>query len=141
MSLLSVTYVSSARRRFSSDEIEKLLAVARVKNAAHDVTGLLLYWDGNFLQYIEGPPAAVEGLLDIIRGDSRHHGLIVLDRTEIAGRAFPDWRMGFQRMAAPALAEETGVSSYIADGDLGPSAETMAPHIHRFIELFREQIR
>ena len=59
MSLLSITYVSAARQRFSNDEIEKLLAFSRVKNAARDVSGLLLYWDGNFLQYVEGPPELI----------------------------------------------------------------------------------
>jgi hypothetical protein len=140
MPLISVTYVSAARSLFSDIEIENLLRRSRTANAAIDVTGLLLYWDGNFLQYIEGPQAPVEKLLDRIRLDPRHGGLIVLDKTAIAERAFPDWRMAFKRMDLPALAGANGVSNYLADGDLGAGAVGMAPHTRRLIELFREQL-
>ena len=140
MSLISVTYVSAARSLFSDVEIEDLLRQSRMANAAADVTGLLLYWDGNFLQYIEGPQESVEKLLDRIRIDPRHGGLIVLDKTTIAKRAFPDWRMGFTRMDSPALAEANGISNYLADGDLGAGAGGMAPHTRRLIELFREHL-
>ena len=140
MSLISVTYVSAARSLFSDVEIEDLLRHSRMANAAVDVTGLLLYWDGNFLQYIEGPKESVEKLLDRIRIDPRHGGLIILDKTKIAERAFPDWRMGFTRVDSPALVEATGTSNYLADGNLGPGAAGMAPHTRRLIELFREQL-
>jgi hypothetical protein len=36
-------------------EIEALLISARNSNAAQNITGVLMYLDGNFVQYIEGP--------------------------------------------------------------------------------------
>ena len=90
MSLISIVYISSARQLFSDQALHELLDLSRRNNATRDITGLLLYWDGNFLQYVEGPEAAVDALLDRIRIDPSHDGVIVLDRATIAKRAFPD---------------------------------------------------
>ena len=47
-------YVSSAVDLFSDEELLKLLDVSRKNNQALDVTGMLLYKGGNFMQFLEG---------------------------------------------------------------------------------------
>lgn len=138
--LTSIVYISAARALLTGEEIQEILRQSRQNNATRDVTGLLLYWDGNFLQYIEGPADSVDGLLETIRRDSRHSGLTVLDRGVIAARAFPDWRMGYERVRSP-VATMRGVSDYLADGDLPSQSAAMAPHVRRLIEIFREHLR
>ena len=71
-------YVSSAVDLMSSDELLKLLTVSRNNNSQIGITGMLLHKDGNFIQAIEGPEDQVRKLLEKIRKDSRHRGVITL---------------------------------------------------------------
>lgn len=52
----------------------------------------LLYWDGNFLQYIEGRKDQIDPLMARIKRDPRHRGITILQREEIAAPAFPSGR-------------------------------------------------
>ncbi|HEY5718903.1 MAG TPA: BLUF domain-containing protein, partial [Gammaproteobacteria bacterium] len=60
--LYRLIYVSSATVELSLVQLNQLLQRARTKNAALEITGLLLYCDGSFLQLLEGPQGAVEQL-------------------------------------------------------------------------------
>jgi hypothetical protein len=93
-----LAYVSVTTQSFSEKDLIDLLSKSREHNASHDITGLLLYSEPNFMQVLEGPKAAVLSLLDRIRSDSRHHGLIVVLQEEHANREFPQWAMGFQHL-------------------------------------------
>ena len=63
MALRSIIYVSSATELFTSETLRDLLAVSRRNNAARGISGILLYWDGNFLQYLEGPREQLDLLM------------------------------------------------------------------------------
>ena len=93
--LMAVAYVSSAYARLTTAELEALLINARTHNAEKQVTGALLYHDGSFFQYLEGPPVGVENVYARIRDSGLHHGLIDLLRCEIPSRRFGAWHMGF----------------------------------------------
>lgn len=58
---------------------------------------MLLYYEGNFLQYLEGTEEDVNALFARILDDTRHHGLFVLERGDIDDRAFSAWTMGYKR--------------------------------------------
>lgn len=137
MALRSIIYVSSASELLSSDALRDLLAVSRRNNAAVGISGILLYWDGNFLQYIEGPQEQLDLLMSKVAQDPRHNGLIVLERQNIQARAFPDWTMAFERMKGT----EDGQSDYLSDGLLRAAPESLSPTGRRLIEIFREQLR
>ena len=53
-------------------EVAGIIAVARSRNAALDVTGALVVTTDHYAQLLEGPPAALEQLLASIRRDPRH---------------------------------------------------------------------
>ncbi|MGD0867293.1 MAG: BLUF domain-containing protein, partial [Rhizomicrobium sp.] len=53
-------YVSAANWELGAEDISAILGSARRHNPAQDVTGMLLYIDLGFLQFLEGPPAGVE---------------------------------------------------------------------------------
>ena len=57
--LTHLVYISSARRLFTTEELRDLLAVSRRNNAREDVTGMMLYRGGSFMQVLEGPQDAV----------------------------------------------------------------------------------
>jgi len=89
-------YASSADRPFDHVELDALLLKSRRNNEAANVSGMLLYHDGSFLQYLEGQEADVEAVFDRIAKDPRHHGIFVLDKGTIADRALPSWSMGYE---------------------------------------------
>jgi hypothetical protein len=96
--LLTIIYVSSARQIFSDTELETLLLKARTANAANAISGLLLYQDGNFMQLLEGPQAAVSELYAVIRRDPRHHDIVTLIEETGLPREFSAWSMAYRKL-------------------------------------------
>lgn len=88
--LWQLTYVSGATIPFSADDMAELVNGSRERNAARQLTGILLYRDGSFLQVIEGPLDAVDHLFETIHRDPRHSRILVLQRLPIQQREFPD---------------------------------------------------
>ena len=114
--LRQLVYGSSFPGLTPDDELVRILRVSRRNNTAVGVTGALLYIDGNYMQVLEGPPAAVEGVYRRVCRDPRHRGVLTLLDTSPAERSFPDWSMGFvapadlsaeDRQAARSLHEMT----------------------------------
>lgn len=95
---LTIIYVSSARRLMKETELETLLAKARERNGQLGITGLLLYRDGNFMQLLEGPEAAVREVYAAIEKDDRHHQVIMLASDHDAEREFSEWTMAYGRL-------------------------------------------
>lgn len=101
--LEALAYTSSAQGSFSEADLEALLARARERNRELGVTGALLYHDGCFFQYFEGPPASVAAVYERIRLSPLHRGLIELMRAPAWRRTFSDWQMGFTHVPASTL--------------------------------------
>ncbi len=82
----------------SEAQLEALLLEARRLNLETDVTGVLLYGDGNFMQCFEGTPEAMDVTYDRIKASRTHTGIIEMIDEEVDARSFQDWRMGFTRI-------------------------------------------
>ena len=89
-----IVYISKAARSLSHDDLERLLESARRRNIQEGITGVLLYADGSFMQYLEGPADALMRVYAIIKTDPLHFGLVDLVREPIASREFAEWSMG-----------------------------------------------
>jgi Sensors of blue-light using FAD len=119
--LVQVMYASAALAAFTARDLAELLARARAHNEVCDVSGLLVYFEGSFLQVLEGPNDDVELLYQSITRDSRHTKCRLLLRTEIEEREFGEWSMGFAdpRMVASAMAGyvdmQAGLSNLVHD--------------------------
>jgi len=100
MKQIQLIYASAATNLFTPAELRELLRLARIKNQGLDITGMLLYHEGSFLQVLEGPESAVNPLLAAIEQDRRHNKVVLLLRREIKERNFADWKMGFVDVAA-----------------------------------------
>ena len=111
--MISLIYVSSAVKPFSKPELLTLLETSRRNNALLDVTGMLLYKDGNFMQVIEGDEPAIRKLHTKISLNPRHDGLITLLERPIEQRQFSDWSMGFKDLSDPALRQMAGYSEFL----------------------------
>ena len=90
-----------------------MLEISRRNNALIDVTGMLVYRDGNFMQAIEGEEETILRLQEKIKRDPRHDGLITLLTQRIETRQFPAWSMGFRNLADPALRGMPGYSEFL----------------------------
>lgn len=139
--LAYVVYVSSARIKMTDAQLEEILEAARHNNQKHGVTGILAYWDGNFIQYIEGPAPKIEQLMHNLDRDPRHGGIIVMQRGDVAARAFPDWSMAFDRKIAGQHPARPGVSRFLSDGFLTADPANFSPDANRLLEVFRQQLR
>jgi hypothetical protein len=97
--LFYTIYTSSAAIRLTQDERLEFLRKARLNNEAHGLTGMLLYRDGTYLQYLEGQRADVDTLLKRLREDPRHKRMRTLQRGMVPKRLFPDWSMAYKNLA------------------------------------------
>lgn len=93
MTIYRLTYVSTAARSLTAQDLRALVEAAGDKNRRLGITGVLLFNDSNFLQTLEGDRTAIEGLMQAIRNDPRHTGLIVIGSEEDATRAFEGWSL------------------------------------------------
>lgn len=93
MRLVSLLYVSEAARRLLPHEIRELKRVSTRNNAALDVSGLLLYRAGRFMQLLEGPELFVATIFGRISRDPRHHYITKLSHDYIEHRTFGEWNM------------------------------------------------
>jgi hypothetical protein len=96
MPLFSLIYVSSAAPDLKLVDLEGILEASVRNNKPRDITGMLLYVGGGFLQSLEGEEAAVIEMYRKIETDPRHQGIVVIERTPIESRSFPTWSMGFK---------------------------------------------
>ena len=95
--LIHVVYVSSAAPDISEHDALKFLNEARKANRKNDVSGMMLYIGGCFLQLLEGEASKVDGVCRTIFHDKRAMRMVL--RESIAEREFPEWTMGFEAVA------------------------------------------
>jgi hypothetical protein len=93
-----LVYVSIAKNKFSQQNLESILETSRKYNPTHQITGLLLYSNGNVLQILEGAKNDVHDLYERIQVDPRHHKVKMLSFLKVPKRDFSDWSMGFKRI-------------------------------------------
>ncbi len=96
--IFQLVYSSIATKEFWPDDLFALVEKSRRKNFDRDITGMLLYHQGQFLQLLEGPERAVRGCYSIVERDPRHTSTQILMTQESEERDFPHWTMGFEKM-------------------------------------------
>ena len=84
-----------ASRPFGFDDstLNGILIEARRCNERDDITGALVCRADLYLQYLEGPEAAVEATFTRITDDDRHLEVTRLVSALITARLFPAWAM------------------------------------------------
>jgi Sensors of blue-light using FAD len=136
--MLSLAYVSSARQLFS--DLKALLQQSRDNNARLDLTGMLLYEGGNFMQVLEGPDDALTELYTKIQSDPRHYRILQLLRRQIQEREFPSWSMGFKNLKDVNLQETPGYSSFLNEPLNSATFRSDPTRAQRLLGTFREKV-
>ncbi|WP_336991443.1 BLUF domain-containing protein [Leucobacter sp. VD1] len=119
-----LVYSSLAVTRFYEEDLELLLSDARSRNSAVGITGLLLYRNDRFIQFLEGEPAAIDELMLKIQRDRRHTNIRVgVDEWSLT-RQFHDWTMGYRAMRSDGVPAPDGFRDSFADIAEVPTAVT-----------------
>lgn len=119
--MFHIIYRSIANTVFGQSELRDLLEQAQHFNRTNKITGCLLYYDCEFVQYLEGKKSLLEEIFERIKIDSRHTQVDLLSSGSIYAREFPDWSMAFESFNGPNPQLEylkLLLSSYFKNDDL-----------------------
>ncbi len=113
--LSQLVYVSTRKAGCTASEIEKIVDSCQRNNAGLDITGVLLYSQMRFIQYLEGEARKIAGLYDRIKTDPRHEQVRMICYGPIAERSFPSWHMATKALSENGLDNgllfRTGITS------------------------------
>ena len=107
--LRQLVYISDARYGLAKEDIEDILATSRRNNGEADVTGMLLYSSGIFIQALEGEPERIAALYAKISDDRRHDNVDLISDQTIEERGFSSWAMGFVERPPEELGKRIGI--------------------------------
>lgn len=116
--LTGLVYVSTVSRGVSDSDIEHILLKARERNRQKQITGLLLYCHGTFMQYLEGPEDSLTEVFNIVKNDRRHCNIIQLTRMPILEREFDHWSMAYSSVAKTVIDKLSQASWLEQDGHI-----------------------
>lgn len=92
-----IAYISKVASRKNGASVpmglSNIFSVARKNNANLNITGVLSYRKGHYIQILEGDDGVVDSLLLKIKSDGRHEQVNVILDFPISERSFPDWSM------------------------------------------------
>ncbi len=111
-------YSSFATANFSNEELLDLLEVSQNHNKNDGITGMLYYYDGSFIQLLEGEETKVLLTYERICSDKRHRSVVMLKNGFVNNRFFFDWAMSFKRLSSTDYQIKTGSNSQGGDIDI-----------------------
>ncbi|MGI4874358.1 MAG: BLUF domain-containing protein [Janthinobacterium lividum] len=127
-----VLYRSRATQVPTEADLQALLEESRTYNAHHQLTGLLLYSDGQFVQLVEGAEAVVRDLYAQIQADPRHTQVVTVSEGPGPQRWFADWHMAFGHVAAPELQQ----TLQVVETQAPPRLPIEDPHLQTLLHAF-----
>lgn len=106
--IYQILYRSKAAYCPSEAQLQELLMLARLHNSGQQITGLLLYSAGLFVQVMEGPEEAVRELYARIQRDPRHTRVETVSEGLLPRRQFAEWSMDFGLAEGPEVERVLG---------------------------------
>ncbi|OEY71878.1 BLUF domain-containing protein [Salegentibacter salarius] len=91
----AISYVSTVNPALSETEIQEALDFSKKWNNDNQVTGVLLYSQGNFFQVLEGEKELLKDLFQRIKADERHHNIITIFQKQIPDIQFDGYEVEF----------------------------------------------
>jgi hypothetical protein len=91
--LSTVVYRSRAVAPLSDHDLQHLMQTAQARNQCEGITGVVVYDDSQFFQWLEGPAKGVDRVMSSIRNDRRHTDLEMLAQRPSTTRRFDGWDM------------------------------------------------
>ena len=141
MKTIQLLYGSTATVPFGKPELLELLDKCRTNNTKLNVTGLLLFKDGQFMQVLEGEEPVVTSLYQRIAQDPRHTGSMVFLQRAVEQRDFADWSMAFRDLRDPELLKVPGYSEFLNLSLADQSLVKDTSKARRLLAVFRTVVR
>lgn len=88
----SVIYLSKAKQYFNEEDLLSLTSSSKVANHKLSITGFIVFQNGYFAQYLEGPKENVDLISEKIKQDKRHEIVVWLENS-IEKVKFKEWDM------------------------------------------------
>lgn len=97
-----IIYNSTAACDITEADLSQIIGAAERNNKRDNITGMLIYHDGSFIQMLEGDKQGeVEATYKRIAQDPRHHQPTMLFCGDTSKRHFPDWKMAIEVVDKP----------------------------------------
>ncbi len=137
VNLYSLIYLSRATAEPTEPELRELLRISRLNNERDNLTGMLLFKEGRYMQLLEGPKEAVCATFARIASDPRHDDTTILFEGAIKERDFEDWSMGFQTLEGESARAIPGFSPFL-DAEFSVFEFASDPsRAHQLFRIFR----
>ena len=140
--IYKLVYVSSASETTTYEDMMDLLEKSRVNNMRLGITGLLLCYEDNYFQLLEGEKSVVMKLYEKISLDPRHKGIIRIFAESKSFREFPSWSMGYKLIDSSWDVEfREGLNDMFKNGGLDLNdtvVQGASIKIHRLLDSFRQ---
>ena len=91
--LFRVIYYSHAQQDVNYRSLRQIMNQALKNNDLLEITGVLCFGDGYFLQVLEGERDHVNQVLRKIYRDTRHDDLCLIEAKDVDTRMFEHWQM------------------------------------------------
>jgi hypothetical protein len=125
---------------FDDVSLQELLQKARRHNSSVQVTGMLMYEKGVFLQALEGPREKVEALYQKISKDERHNNVMTIVDDDIKERHFGEWSMAYLRSEELKTDSFDGFSRLLEKYQEDTLTEVDTKLVFHLLVLFKERL-
>jgi len=90
-----VIYRSTAVDGITPSQVDEILDTSRAFNFRENLSGVLLYDESQFLQFLQGPLIPLTRAYSRIKAASQHLSIIEISRGPSKNTYFENWDMGF----------------------------------------------
>lgn len=114
--LYYLVYTSHESYPLTRRDLRDIMDQAEAFNQQRQITGMLVYRAGPFLQVLEGQQNHIAQLYDSICRDRRHHQIQLVIMEPATQRCFSEWSMGFCDLACNQDRERAAYTIFLREG-------------------------
>jgi hypothetical protein len=141
MTMRRLIYLSDATSPPTWSTLEQITRGAQRNNRQLEITGLLIYSSGHFIQMLEGPPGTVGRLYDKISVDPRHRDLETLLDQHDCERLVADWSMAMLNLERADQVQRDRFRTLVDDVRNADEADGASRELAvRLLKEFRQQL-
>ena len=137
--MIRLVCVSTTEQLLSQDDLLDILRTNAQNHERHQITGLLVYHSGDFLQVLEGPEDLVEEVMERAVVASDDGRVNVLLREEVEERYFDRWAMSFATTANLDPKDQEHLSDFLERGELPEPGGSGAQGFYQMLMAFRSE--
>ena len=139
--MIRIVCVSTSEQLLSQDALLDILRTNAQNNERDQITGLLVYHNGDFLQVLEGPEGLIEQVMERVIVTSDKGAVNVLLQEEIEDRYFDRWTMSFATKENLAPEDQKHLSDFLERGELPELDDSAAMGFYQVLMAFRSEMK